>query len=528
MVSDEEPGDTGGLAEVVFGFGAGSRIAGYRLEEQVGRGGMAVVFRAQDERLGRLVALKILAPALADDDAFRQRFVRESRAAAAVDDPHIVPVFAAGEVSVRQHRTSQHGTGQHGTGEHQGVLFIAMRYVAGGDVRALMRREGRLSPARAAAIISPVGSALDAAHAAGLVHRDVKPANILVDVQFGRPDHVYLADFGLSKAAFATSGLTGAGQFLGTADYISPEQIEDRPVDGRTDEYALACTAFELLAGAPPFRRGEAMAVMYAQLSEPPPLLTSRRPGLPPAADQVFARALAKAPEDRYASCREFADALRMAFGLVAYDSGSGAIPAVAHSPTQISGPLAGAAIAAAAAAPGGGTPTTAVDFPASLATATSLEHPGPGDGDGDGDGTGAGDGDGTGPARRRHRLSPLALTGIGALAVAGIAAAALATLPSHGATSFSKHTSSPTPAATRPTVVPSKAPTATATATVVAPVVATPVTVPSVTAKPTATSSPTPTPTTSSSPTPTASASSSPTATASATAPATTGTSGG
>ena len=512
MVSDEEPGDTGGLAEVVFGFGAGSRIAGYRLEEQVGRGGMAVVFRAQDERLGRLVALKILAPALAADEAFRQRFIRESRAAAAVDDPHIVPVFDAGEAA-----------------EASGLLFIAMRYVPGGDVRNVMRHEGPLAPARAASIISQVASALDAAHRAGLVHRDVKPGNMLVDSQPGRPDHVYLADFGLSKGTLSTSvGLTGAGQFLGTVDYISPEQIEGKPVDGRADEYALACAAFEMLTGAPPFRREEAMAVMYAQLSEPPPLVTSFRPDLPPEANQVLARAMAKAPADRYASCREFADALRMAFGLVAYDSGSGAIPAVAHSPTQISGPLAGAAIAAAAAAPGGGTPTPAVDFPASLATATSLEHPGPGDGDGDGDGTGAGDGDGTGPARRRHRLSPLALTGIGALAVAGIAAAALATLPSHGATSFSKHTSSPTPAATRPTVVPSKAPTATATATVVAPVVATPVTVPSVTAKPTATSSPTPTPTTSSSPTPTASASSSPTATASATAPATTGTSGG
>jgi serine/threonine-protein kinase len=471
---------------------------------------MAVVFRAQDERLGRLVALKILAPALAADEAFRQRFIRESRAAAAVDDPHIVPVFDAGEAA-----------------EASGLLFIAMRYVPGGDVRNVMRHEGPLAPARAASIISQVASALDAAHRAGLVHRDVKPGNMLVDSQPGRPDHVYLADFGLSKGTLSTSvGLTGAGQFLGTVDYISPEQIEGKPVDGRADEYALACAAFEMLTGAPPFRREEAMAVMYAQLSEPPPLVTSFRPDLPPEANQVLARAMAKAPADRYASCREFADALRMAFGLVAYDSGSGAIPAVAHSPTQISGPLAGAAIAAAAAAPGGGTPTTAVDFPASLATATSLEHPGPGDGDGDG--TGAGDGDGTGPARRRHRLSPLALTGIGALAVAGIAAAALATLPSHGATSFSKHTSSPTPAATRPTVVPSKAPTATATATVVAPVVATPVTVPSVTAKPTATSSPTPTPTTSSSPTPTASASSSPTATASATAPATTGTSGG
>jgi Protein kinase domain len=319
-VKDDVPGGTREfLGAGSPGFGVGSQVAGYRLEEQVGAGGMAVVFRARDERLGRLVALKILTPALAEDDAFRQRFIRESRAAAAVDDPHIVPVFEAGEAG--------------------GVLFIAMRFVGGGDVRGLMRREGPLPPARAMAVISPVASALDAAHGAGLVHRDVKPANMLVDTRAGRPDHVYLSDFGLSKAAVAASaGLTGRGQFLGTVDYISPEQIEGGPVDGRADQYALACAAFELLAGAPPFRRDEAMAVMYAQLSEPPPPLTSRRPDLPPAADRVFGRALAKVPGDRYGSCREFADALRGAFGLTRYDRGSAAVPPAdppAHIPAQ-------------------------------------------------------------------------------------------------------------------------------------------------------------------------------------------------
>src|ERR1039457_423322 len=195
----------GSLAEVAAGLGAGSQIAGYRLEEQVGRGGMAVVFRARDEHLGRVVALKILAPALAADEAFRQRCVRESRAAAAVDDPHIVPVFEAGEAS--------------------GVLFIAMRFVPGGDVRTVMHHEGPLGPARAAAIISQAASAPEAAHRAGLVHRDVKPGNMLVDAQPGRPDHVYLSDFGLSKGAMSTSvGLTGVGQFLGTVDYISPDK----------------------------------------------------------------------------------------------------------------------------------------------------------------------------------------------------------------------------------------------------------------------------------------------------------------
>jgi DNA-binding beta-propeller fold protein YncE len=298
------------------GYAPGSRIAGYLLQEQIGQGGMAVVFRAHDERLDRQVALKILAPALAEDDAFRQRFIRESRAAAAVDDPHIIPVFEAGEAG--------------------GVLFIAMRFVRGGDVRSLVSQLGPLPPGRAAEIISQAASALDAAHQRGLVHRDVKPANMLLDGSSGagRPDHVYLSDFGLSKGSLQTSGLTGTGQFLGTLDYIAPEQIEGKPVDGRADEYALACAAFELLTGVPPFRRDEAMAVMYAQLSEPPPALTSRRPDLPQAADAVFARALAKAPADRYRSCREFADALREAFGIRPYDSGPGVTPA--HDPTQL------------------------------------------------------------------------------------------------------------------------------------------------------------------------------------------------
>src|ERR1022692_3272031 len=176
----------GSLTEGVPGSGMGSLIAGYRLEERVGAGGMAVVFRARDERLGRLVALKILTPALAGNEAFRQRFIRESRAAAAVDDPHIIPVLGAGEAG--------------------GVPYIAMRYVSGGAARTLMRREG--TPARAMAIMSPGAWALDAAHGAGLVHRDVKPANMLVDGRPGRPDHVYLSDFGLSKGTLATSELT--------------------------------------------------------------------------------------------------------------------------------------------------------------------------------------------------------------------------------------------------------------------------------------------------------------------------------
>ena len=219
------------------------------------------------------------------------------------------------------------------------MLFIAMRYVRGGDVRTVIRREGPLSPSRAAAIISAVASALDAAHAAGLVHRDVKPANMLVDRRPGRPDHVYLSDFGLSKGMQSSLGLTGSGQFLGTLNYSAPEQIQGRPVDGRADEYSLACAAFELLSGTPPFPRGHAAAVMWAHMSEPPPLLTSQRPGLPPAVDGVLARALAKTAGDRYASCQEFADALRSTFGLAPYDSGPGVVAQAHHPPAETAWP---------------------------------------------------------------------------------------------------------------------------------------------------------------------------------------------
>ena len=290
------------------GLRAGALVAGYRLEAQVGAGGMAVVFRARDERLDRLVALKILSPAMAADHEFRRRFIAESRAAAAVDDPHIIPVYEAGEAG--------------------GVLFIAMRFVRGGDLRLVLDRDGVLSPTRAATFISPVASALDAAHAAGLVHRDVKPANILVDARTGRPDHVYLSDFGVSKGAVSSIGLTGAGQFLGTPGYSAPEQIQGWAVDGRTDQYALACVAYQLLAGAAPFERDQGMAVLLAHLSQPPPLLSSRRPGLPRAADEVLARGLAKTPEKRYESCRDFADALRDALGLEPYHTRTPIVPA--------------------------------------------------------------------------------------------------------------------------------------------------------------------------------------------------------
>jgi hypothetical protein len=289
-------------------FSAGAQIATYQLEEEIGRGGMAVVYRARDVRLDRWVALKVLALDYAQDEAFRQRFIRESRTAASVDHPNIIPIFDAGEAG--------------------GVLYIAMRYVAGQDVHSLLHSAGPLPVARALSIVGQVASALDAAHACGLVHRDVKPANMLLGgvADTGRPDHVYLSDFGISKQLNATSSLTMTGQVLGTLNYLAPEQIEGRQVDGRSDAYALACTAFELLAGAPPFRRDENMAVMWAQLNAAPPALTSLRPGLPSAVDRVLARGLAKSPAERFASCVAFSAALHQACAPV-LDGTAGPVP---------------------------------------------------------------------------------------------------------------------------------------------------------------------------------------------------------
>ncbi len=328
---------------------------------------MAVVFRARDQQLRRLVALKILPPAVAGDGAFRRRFIAESRAAASVDDPHIIPVYEADEAD--------------------GVLFIAMRFVAGGDLRRVLEREGPLAPDRAAAFISPVASALDAAHAAGLVHRDVKPANILVDARQGRPDHAYLSDFGVSKGAMPSVSLTGTGQYLGTPDYSAPEQIDGLAVDGRADQYALACVAYQLLTGTAPFERDRGMAVLLAHLSAPPPSLSSRRPDLTAAADQVLARAMAKVPEKRYGSCQDFADALREALALAPYISrGSASMPD--HPRTEIgsqprfSGTTDPATAATADSVPDGGS-AAAVAVPAAAVMGASADHPGADNGTG-------------------------------------------------------------------------------------------------------------------------------------------------
>ncbi|MFD9306283.1 serine/threonine-protein kinase [Streptomyces sp. NPDC060048] len=275
----------------------GKEIAGYRIERMIGRGGMAVVYCAKDLRLDRTVALKLIAPERVRDDVFRRRFTHESRVAARIDHPHIVPIFEAGETD--------------------GVLYIAMRYVDGLDLRGLLDRDGPLPVATAVRIAAQVASALDAAHDHDLVHRDVKPGNILVaaGTDSDHPEHVYLTDFGLTKRSLSLTGFTSAGEFVGTLDYMAPEQISGRPVDGRCDVYSLACVVYETLAGGPPFVRDDAPALLWAHQYDQPPLLAERRLGVAPAADEVFAKALAKVPEDRYGSCREFVAALRVATG---------------------------------------------------------------------------------------------------------------------------------------------------------------------------------------------------------------------
>ncbi|MFH7597263.1 serine/threonine-protein kinase [Streptomyces racemochromogenes] len=296
----------------------GRQIAGYLVERLIGRGGMAVVYQARDLRLDRTVALKLIAPERARDETFRRRFTHESRVAASIDHPHIVPVFEAGETD--------------------GVLYIAMRYVSGLDLRALLDREGPLPVTTALRIAGQVASALDAAHDHDLVHRDVKPGNVLVaaGTDSDHPEHIYLTDFGLTKKVLSPTGFTTAGEFVGTVDYMAPEQISGRPVDGRCDLYSLACVVYETLAGGPPFGRDtEPTALLWAHQYDPPPLLSEKRPDIAPAADAVLAKGLAKVPEDRYGTCLEFVAALRAATGAVARRAEPQA--GASHPPTEVS-----------------------------------------------------------------------------------------------------------------------------------------------------------------------------------------------
>ena len=270
----------------------GSEFVGYRIDELIGRGGMGVVYRAYDLRLKRTVALKLMAPELALDQRFRERFAREAELAMSLEHPNVVPIHDAGDID--------------------GRLYLAMRHVEGTDLRALLRAEGALDPARALAICSQVANALDAAHAKGLVHRDVKPSNVLLDAS----EHVYLADFGLTRRLDEQGGPAGEGRSVGTPAYLAPEQIEGGPIDGRADVYSLGCLLYECLTGETPFARGSRLAVAWAHLEEEPPSASERRPELPEAIDAVIRKAMAKEPEDRYTTCAALIAAAEEALGL--------------------------------------------------------------------------------------------------------------------------------------------------------------------------------------------------------------------
>ncbi len=260
----------------------GSVFAGYRVDELAGRGGMGVVYRATDLDLERTVALKLISAELSDNADFRRRFEAESKIAASLDHPNVIPLFHAGE--------------------HDGLLYLVMRYVGGEDLRDEIAEHGPLSPARAVSITAQVASALDAAHANGLVHRDVKPANILI----GTGDHAYLTDFGLTKRLLADSEETVTENLLGTLDYVAPEQIRGQTVGPRTDIYALGCVLFHALTGRAPFASLKREAKLWAHVSEAPVPLGA---GIPAELADVITRAMAKDPAERFASAGDLARA---------------------------------------------------------------------------------------------------------------------------------------------------------------------------------------------------------------------------
>jgi streptogramin lyase len=293
----------------------GTVFAGHRIDGIAGRGGMGVVYRATHLALDHVVALKVIAAELAGDPRFRDRFVRESRTAVSIRHPNVVQVRHAGE--------------------EDGVLFVTMDYIEGSDLRALISAQRRIEPGRAAAIIGQVAAALDAAHERGLVHRDVKPGNVLIEHRDGE-EHVYLTDFGLTKRMSGATELTASGAFIGTLEYMAPEQIRGGELDARTDVYALGGVAFATITSEPPFGRIEGdVAKLYAHLNDPPPRASDRVPGLSPAIDTVLQRAMAKKPDERYPSAGEFAGALDAAVAGRAEQSTVAAPIAAPVEPTQ-------------------------------------------------------------------------------------------------------------------------------------------------------------------------------------------------
>ena len=264
----------------------GSTFAGHRIDSVAGRGGMGVVYRATDITLDRPVALKLLSPSLARDRVFRARFERECRLAASLDHPNVVQIFHAGA--------------------ERGALYLTMRYIEGTDLRALLAEEGRLEPARAVGIVAQVAEALTAAHRHGLVHRDVKPANVLIATREGR-EHAFLTDFGITMDRAHGTDLTNTGFAVGTADYMSPEQARGVGVDARADVYALGCILYRALAGSVLYDKDSDVEKMWAHIHEPPPALLVVRPELPAALGDAVERALAKLPDDRQQSAGELA-----------------------------------------------------------------------------------------------------------------------------------------------------------------------------------------------------------------------------
>ncbi len=362
-------------------------IPGYRVEGMLGRGGMGVVYRAYQERLDRWVGLKVISPEIAQDAGFRERFQRESRLAAAIEHPNVLPVYDSGEAD--------------------GVLYIAMRLIDGVDLGEAIVRDGALDPARAARIVAGVGDALDAAHAKGLVHRDVKPGNVLLARPGQASEHAYLSDFGLSKLVTSDTFAPGSGSdaLVGTANYMAPEQCRGERVDGRADVYALGCVLFQALTGSVPFPRDSMIATVWAHVADPPPAPTAMRRDLPGALDPVISRALAKAPEDRFPSAGDLGRAAGAAVAGLPLPGaertvarGEAAPPRPGDAPTVVPGPGPGP-IPVPGAGPGSPPTGPTAPLPAAVPPET----------------------------RRRRRLGPVLAVIAALVLVAGGAAAAIA-----------------------------------------------------------------------------------------------------
>lgn len=416
----------GSYPGAVRGLEPGDEFGGYRIEALAGRGGMGLVYRAWQRRPERLVAIKVIAPELAADPGFRTRFEQESATAAQIEHPNVIPVYEVGE--------------------HDDLLYIAMRYVDGVDLGRLLREGGRLAPSRAADIAAQIAAALDAAHARGLVHRDVKPGNILV----AAGDHIYLTDFGLTKRIAETRGMTKTGMFVGTLDYIAPEQVEGRRVDARTDVYALGCVLYEMLSGTVPFPRDSDIAKLFAHVSEPVPRLEN----VPaPLADAVQ-RAMAKVPADRFSSAGDLGRAVvagaagstldeterAVATGEAAIRDTDARTVADARAPTELAVPAT--------------QPASATEEAIGAVSPTEARAPG---------------GDDPGslprPARSREprRIRPWAMGGAALLAVAAVGVVIAVAASGSGKTTSSSSSSSSTSSTTSTTSTASRpAPTAT------------------------------------------------------------------